>query len=57
MSAAPVVDARRRIILRAGRDHAQLDYKGPGPKPLPAQNTQPQPPAVAAVPTTKPRSE
>ncbi|MBW8753888.1 MAG: TrbG/VirB9 family P-type conjugative transfer protein [Sphingomonadales bacterium] len=56
-----------RIVLRVGRERAQLDYKGPGPRPRAAQPSgQPasaQPasaastPAVAAVPSDTPRSE
>jgi type IV secretion system protein VirB9 len=61
-----------RIVLRAGRERAQLDYKGPGPRPRP-QSVAPvpaaarrapaedpaaaPPPAVAAVPAPQPRSE
>lgn len=52
-----------RIVLRVGRERAQLDYKGPGPQPRDAQPasapapTAAAPPAVAAVPTDTPRSE
>jgi type IV secretion system protein VirB9 len=51
-----------RIVLRVGRERAQLDYKGPGPKPR-TQPASAQPasaastPAVAAVPSDTPRSE
>lgn len=47
-----------RIVLRVGRDRAQLDYKGPGPKPK-APASAPAPMAVA-TPTTntdQPRSQ
>jgi type IV secretion system protein VirB9 len=58
-----------RIILRAGRERAQLDYKGPGPKPrlgtvapvpasarryAPAPETAVPAPAPAATPTPAP---
>jgi type IV secretion system protein VirB9 len=47
----------QRIVLRAGRDHAELDYKGPGPKPHVAEPPAGSAAAVAAVPAAKPRSE
>jgi type IV secretion system protein VirB9 len=43
-----------RIVLRAGRQRAQLDYKGPGPKPRGGAQAAA---AVAAVPLTQARSE
>lgn len=49
-----------RIVLRAGRESAQLDYKGPGPRPRqPAQATRTAPtpapaPIMAAAPVVQP---
>jgi type IV secretion system protein VirB9 len=43
-----------RIVLRAGRQRAQLDYKGQGPKPRSGAQAAA---AVAAVPVTQARSE
>lgn len=40
-----------RIVLRVGRDRAQLDYKGPGPRPAGA----PAPVAVATTASEEPR--
>ena len=56
-----------RIVLRVGRDRAQLDYKGPGPRPRSDPNqpkAQPQTATPASAPITaavssavQPRSE
>jgi type IV secretion system protein VirB9 len=49
------------LVLRAGRDHAELSYKGPGPKPeTRSQSAQPpavNPTAVAVPATVRRRSE
>ena len=44
-----------RIVLRVGRDRAQLDYKGPGPKPRTV--AQPAPIAAATPVPSQPRSQ
>jgi type IV secretion system protein VirB9 len=45
-----------RIVLRVGRDRAQLDYRGPGPKPK--SSSPPAAPVTAAVSDpVLPRSE
>lgn len=49
----------RQLVLRVGRDRAQLDYKGPGPKPKTA-NAAPAPIAAAtpiAPSANQPRSQ
>jgi type IV secretion system protein VirB9 len=46
-----------RIVLRAGRARAQLDYKGSGPKPRAGAVAPAPAPAVATAPATQPRSE
>jgi type IV secretion system protein VirB9 len=43
-----------RIVLRAGREHAQLDYRGPGPR---AAQAAPANATAAAASPTQPRSE
>ena len=43
-----------RIVLRVGRDRAQLDYKGPGPKP---QSPMTAPIAAATPGAAQPRSQ
>jgi type IV secretion system protein VirB9 len=53
-----------RIVLRVGRERAQLDYKGPGPKPKAQPQTATPAPTAAPAPITaavsggvQPRSE
>jgi type IV secretion system protein VirB9 len=43
-----------RIVLRIGRDRAQLDYKGPGPRPA---SVAPAPIAAATPAADQPRSQ